>query len=1261
MKARIHISSLIVLFSLVGSSCEPAKTPTPLVPSQSPSPAATATIEPTITVSPTPVVADFASDGELEDGWYWLGDIAMDAEAEWTLPDLPPEPQDIGLKLTVLATDANQTRDMDATFLLSYGSFSEAGLELELGRLEVTLPNFSSELDAQGFTCSGNLSLARSTIPSGVTSLWVKAKRSMEVQGGTPATTRLAFRSDSLMVTGGSLPVEMINQSIYQGGEFSSGGDYINGWWWLRDSSHSASATWNFGSIPSGTADLDINLEVLATDRENGGGGFPAIFYISYGPVPDTRPTEQILSAKITLVNVPAADDPNGYTSRGKFTIPRADLPPDTQAIWVRISRADALGQNPIDLHIAFMQSSVTFSEGSTTTQDSQSWQDAITVTNGDYSGSLDFQDTQDWYKLQLAPKDYLEVGLSYPDGADFEFALFDPGLNQVGMPIQDGANQIVQAHIAAADAGGVWYIKIYPPTGTGTYILHIATGSQNEANSGRDAPDTRIPDTAITTGDYSGMLMDDDPVDYYVFDLDPGETTGFALTNAFESTDAWSGSTVFKAEIRSLTGDLLAQVPTQNGTLTITSTNPGAIPVQRYIAVRRDTGRGGSYSLSRTGAGSFSCTGPTQASEFYSSAAAFEDGLWLQDQLNYDDATWIFRSLPSGIGDLEFVAKMSLFYGPAYISGDLQGKFYALYGPIPAQPGGNVFGPVEVSLQTTPDLASLSRLAGWGEFSLPRANLQNASQGFWIRIYLFDPTSGSFWEPVVTALGVSNPAIQLCLGSQMGVTTSAPTAHPQAAVTLNATTQILTSDTPIFVDPATDLDGDGLNQNWENAAADLVNPLLVLSPGEIWLDYRNTMDVANFVRVYPWPSIKNPQYIIFAFLNTWPLDYGSGVRTPLYDYIRESHFGDSEKIFEAWKVLDGNRIALQWVQTSAHYGVTDHSGVWNVSDRQCNVGNISNVNQNLFGTELMCTSLEFEQPGGRLIMYAAEDKHGTYPTSAVCNNARLVYFTDTPFTGEAVYWGETCGFILPIEIIPGLSSDPRYRGKGKWLWTVFNVGEPDNYLINALDTPSEWRGLTDLKKAELTGAFPDEAVWEGYHPEDRSSFCGGMKPDGITLPLLSNFDWPCSTRLGSKFENDVEYVNNGYLSNIPAKYIPATPFTLTEKLRAEFKISIHTTTGMGGSAILQAFNSDGSPFIDTNLRGSFTTGQTDIFYVGMVANNTNRVIDHLVLTQTSSGPPLFGWYVSYIEVTDLIQNTTVTFPVNRIISPNQPVTLAHP
>jgi hypothetical protein len=1275
MKARNRLFSIIALVCLLVSSCGPAITSTPPEPSPSASlPATTVTplpalTEPALTPSPTPLVVEFTSTGDLKEGWYWLRDNEMKADVQWTLSDLPPEPADINLKLSALVTDQSQTAGLPATFTLSYGSLTAAGKPLELGQQTVYLPNLSPQDDSLGFLCAGNTSLARSTIPSGVTNLWVKASRLAEGENGLPGETLLAFRPESLELIGGSLPAEMINLSVYQGGDFSSDGDYINGWWWLRDFAHTASATWNFASLPPGSSDLDINFEVLATDQANGGPGFDASFYVSYGPIPDSRPTGEIPSVLVTLPNAHLENDPTGYTCRGKFTIPRADLPTDTQAIWMRISRLDALGQNPVDLHIAFMQTSVTFGEGPTTTRDSQSWEDAITVTNGDYSNSLDFQDTQDWYKIQLGPKDFLEVGLTYPQGADFEFALFDPAMNEIGSPIQDGADRIVLAHIAAQDAAGTWYIKVYPPSGIGAYVLHIATRSQNEANTGRDAPDTRNPDSILTAGSYPGLVMPADPVDYYAFDLDPGQTVNFELTNAFQSTDAWSGSTIFKVEIRSYAGALLKQGLTQDGILTISAANIDAIPVRRFISVRADSGRGGAYNLSLTRAGNLPCPGATQAADFYTSAVASPDGLSLQNQTNANDgsliyrttdATWLFRSLPSGTGNLLFSANLPLNYDPINTAGVLQGKFYVLYGPIPAQPGGSVFGPLTVTLNNISDPTTSSGILGRAEFSLPRADLQNASQGFWIRIYRENPVDDSLWEPAYTTLGVSKPAIQLCLGDQEAVSTSAPAAHPQASVTLDAATQILTSNTPIFVDPGSDMDGDGLNQNWENAAADRVNPVIEVDEEELWLQHRSEHHVVNFVRVYPWPSIQNPKFIIFAFLETWSRDYGSGAQNDIYEYVKERHDGDSEMIYEAWRVLDGNRVALEWVHTSAHYGATDHSGVWHVRDQQCNVGNISDRYRNFIATEMMCGKMEIELPSGRLKVYTAENKHGIYPSDAICNNVHLVYMTLDPHIPGGAYWGENCGFD-PSGVFQWSNSDfnadPRYLSDGKWMWTVFNVGEPDNFLINDLDTPSEWRGLTDAKITELTGAFPDEAIWDGHDLVKRSQFCGGLQSIDI-----SNLDIPisypnCSSRIGSKYENSIY----GYGETF--RLTPATPLLLSSKLKTEYKITIHTVWGMGGTAAIQVWNDVGDLLAYPVVKGTFLNGQTDIFYADPVPTNRTRNIDHVIFTLIQKGSGLFPipWFVSSIDVTDLVQNVNTNFPVNRVINLNEPVTLTLP
>ena len=71
-------------------------------------------------------------------------------------------------------------------------------------------------------------------------------------------------------------------------------------------------------------------------------------------------------------------------------------------------------------------------------------------------------------------------------------------------------------------------------------------------------------------------------------------------------------------------------------------------------------------------------------------------------------------------------------------------------------------------------------------------------------------------------------------------------------------------------------MDKDGINQAWEDAAMDAVNPYFELDEGEDWLTKRFTDNhkVANFVRVTPWPS-NDPQYILFYYCICWSRDYG--------------------------------------------------------------------------------------------------------------------------------------------------------------------------------------------------------------------------------------------------------------------------------------------------------------------------------------------------------------------------------------------------
>ncbi len=1188
-------------------------------------PETTASTVPDATTPPTttpPPPSGFRSDGELEQSWYWLRDSAGVTTAEWTLFQLPPEPADIRLDMAVLATDTLKTKGLAATFTLSYGAVAAGGEFTEFGNLPVSLPNTSTVHDPLGFTCTGTVTLDRTTIPAGTTTLVIRTSRHGGATGGVeafappPPQPYVAFRAESLQLGATPLAIASFNSDIYQGGEFSSDGDFVNGWWWLRDDSHQTTATWNYQDVPVGGADLNINFEVLATDRENGGRGFDASFYVSYGPIPDTRPLTDVLSELVTVPNVSPDDDPVGYTCQGLFTIPRVSLPPGTDRIWMKMSRVDSQGKNPIDLHIAFQQASVTLSEGSTTS-DSDSADDAIEITGGSHEGSLDAGDTEDWYKVYVEPKSLLAVFSVPPTGAVNRVTLYDPNLTEKATSI-DFFNGVYAARIAADNAGGYWYIKISRVSGEGVYTFSVTNQRQNDAAIGGDAGDTYTSAAPLFAGTYnggsSGRVMDDDPADFYRITLDPGQTLTMVVSNPVKN-DPWSGATVFKGEFRRSDGSLIYDAVTENGTLTMTSANSSTASATALIAVKKQSGRGGPYDLTVIIAGTSSCDGLTaNARNFYTEATSSQGWNWLDDDAKVLTATWLFDVVPPGTDDVRLTVNLPIRHAFGVEAGTPQGRFYLLYGALPAPVNARFLGPIAVTLQTATDPATITGYSARGEFTLPRADLQGASEGFWLRIYRADPDGVR--SPIDTVIGVASPAIKVCLGNQSASSLALPTAHPAATVSQTPSTHVLTSTTPIFVDPGTDLDGDGLNQNWETAAINAVNPLIEVDEEELWLQHRDDQSVANFVRVYPWPSITHPQYIIFSFLETWSMDYGSGAQNDIYEYVKEKHRGDSERILEAWKIVNDTQIQLDWVMTSAHAAVTLHSGVWHASDPQCNVANIANQDKQQIGTELMCASLEFASDG-RLKMYTAENKHGTYPTASLCNGVRLVNIYGT-------WWGENCGWDPP-EYLPfqwkesDFNGDLRYHGDGQWIWTAYNVGEPDNHLIDDLDNSSAWRGVTELQILELGGSFPHEAIWAGN--EVSGDFCGGMTAGG-DIPS------DCSTRLGGKLET--------------------TPSEVEAKLVSAYRITVNTTVGWGGRGFIWLYDTTGRQVAAGVLNGQFLPGSDDIFY--LPAEFAGGPIDHVVITQI--GRPLISppWQVHTIRIKDLATQAVTDLTVDRVV-----------
>ena len=277
-----------------------------------------------------------------------------------------------------------------------------------------------------------------------------------------------------------------------------------------------------------------------------------------------------------------------------------------------------------------------------------------------------------------------------------------------------------------------------------------------------------------------------------------------------------------------------------------------------------------------------------------------------------------------------------------------------------------------------------------------------------------------------------------------------------------------LTSNLPIFVkedevgNTKIDSDGDGIVQEWEDAAIEYINPYIELDKKEPWLTRQDTDHVANFVRVHPYPdfyyvsdfsyhSMHLPQYVIFRYLVTWSKDYG---RQSIGDYdidIFTGHSGDHERIFMAWKVIDNKTLRLEWVFTSSHKDPDVHHAVWNALHRTCNKGDVAYwPPTEFYHTEVFCGKLKFSQ-NNRLIICASEGKHALYPSCDICENVMLVDLLGPVNIGE-----DCCG-------------------GGRFRFVCYNVGEPGGWTIQDKDVYDlTVEGTYDLNDGKLGGPLPN-------------------------------------------------------------------------------------------------------------------------------------------------------------------------------------------
>lgn len=158
---------------------------------------------------------------------------------------------------------------------------------------------------------------------------------------------------------GTTLPQNTRAPSATPDPNFWSSGNWIQGWWWIRDTSYQNTANW-IVDIPDSMWDITLNLTVLATAKADGGRGSSAVFFLSYGQPASGTMSGTVYGRKmVELPNTSLASDPVGYTCTGALTLTRAEIKNATH-LWLKASRKDDLGEFPSStVHVAFNKGSI--------------------------------------------------------------------------------------------------------------------------------------------------------------------------------------------------------------------------------------------------------------------------------------------------------------------------------------------------------------------------------------------------------------------------------------------------------------------------------------------------------------------------------------------------------------------------------------------------------------------------------------------------------------------------------------------------------------------------------------------------------------------------------------------------------------------------------------------------------------------------------------------------------------------------------------
>lgn len=168
------------------------------------------------------------------------------------------------------------------------------------------------------------------------------------------------------------------------------------------------------------------------------------------------------------------------------------------------------------------------------------------------------------------------------------------------------------------------------------------------------------------------------------------------------------------------------------------------------------------------------------------------------------------------------------------------------------------------------------------------------------------------------------------------------------------------------------DVDGDGLNDAWEDAVTARFQPMLELDEEEKGLrdpDFR----VGVAARVVPRPDDRSRIVVFFGF--AWSEDYGACGFT--------DHHGDVE------------RAVIELARTPGSLGRATIVKAYTASHE----GDVTDKSRSYEGDAELRSKLEFlrmdEAPYYRWLLYTSRNKHGTFASKAACESRKIPCLAD--------------------------------------------------------------------------------------------------------------------------------------------------------------------------------------------------------------------------------------------------------------------------